>query len=520
MRRLPRIRFLVLLGFSFGGLLELLMNHPPTQKSEAGNSPLSGTSGLPISGGEIPTTTGTPSFTLPTHEPPPSVNLAEVIAAQAAERIEKLAIWLATANSAETAAMFEKVSAEDDHPSNRLQIELILQHWVAIDRKAAFHAGRLTIPGGWNCYQAWARLDPRAAWQDAIARDYFAQQNVIKSIAENDPMLAREIMGHWNDPMTLRETSIHSNIAGGMARTQPQAAADYMLSHGAAPVTALKLWFLSEPDAAQAWALSQNTPQRKTAALKRLVAEWNDSHPDKIPALLAGLPEGQSKWAVQATYAQGLARSDPDAAIAYAAQVTSPVARAGILQETAYGLASNQPEGAMRILRTLDWSHSGDAWKEATIAVSETAEAQIASSRAAATLQILAEDHLADALSIAGEVPSGPLQDQAMGAVASSWPKSKSQELSEWLVQQTVPSVREAGAKRLVENLLLDPSPDFDAAARWAATLSLDRKPEDSPLNTVIQLWKGSDPEAANTALVELKIPPALREFLTQPAVP
>lgn len=412
--------------------------------------------------------------------------------------------------------MFERVNDETDRPNKALQLELILQHWVTIDRAAAFHAGRQSTLGEWACYQTWARLEPDAAWKDAANRNTILQSYVLKGMAESHPVRAKELMETATDDQ--RSVELAGIIAGGMALTQPAEAADIMIAHGATPVTALKLWFQNEPEAAQAWALSKTSPQLKTAALKQLISEWQTTDPYKISTLLATLPEGQTKWTVQATYAQGLAVSDPNTALAYTANVASPIARAGILQETAYHLARNNNQaGALLLLQNLDWTEASDAWKNPTIVAGDTPESPQKPSRALETLQLVADKNLGEAMKFAETLASGPLKEQALNAVVSGWPKSNNTELSEWLLQQSDPSLRETGTRRLVDNLISDLKPDFDAAARWAATLPMEETPKGSTLDHIFTQWKMSDPKAAEATLTELAVPPAFREFLSQP---
>jgi hypothetical protein len=518
MSRVPRILYLTVLGLALGGGTNLLFHVDQTSRDSQKSSPSALLESNPDRSLEDRKTTFALEriTTTPISQASQEVTLTEVLEAEDAARIAKLAIWLPSATSAETAAMFDRVNDETDRPNKALQLELILQHWVTIDREAAFHAGRQSTLGEWACYQTWARLDPDAAWKDASNRNQILQSYVLKGMAESHPVRAKELMETTTGDQ--RSVELAGIIAGGLALTQPAEAADIMIAHGATPVTALKLWFQNEPEAAQAWALSQKSAQIKTAALKQLVSEWQTIHPDKIPALLTTLPEGLTKWTVQATYAQGLAASDPNAALSYTATVASPIARAGILQETAYHLAkNNNQQGALLLLQNLDWTDASDAWKNPTIVAGETQDSPEKPSRALETLKLMADKNLGEAMHFTETLSDGPLKKQAINAVVSGWPKSSNTELSEWLLQQSDPALRETGTRRLVDNLISDLKPDFDAAARWAATLPMEETPNGSTLNHIFTQWKMSDPKAAEATLTELQVPPAFREFLSQP---
>ena len=182
----------------------------------------------------------------------PVVTMAEVLAAEGGARLEKLALWLPTASSAECAMMFATVEAEQETRSRINQNDLILRHWVGIDRDAAFRAARQTGSGEWACYHAWARLDPRAAWQEALSRDGYIQARVIGGIAESDPRYARELLDAAKDLADHARLSIGATISGKLAEISPREAADYMLQHGGDPAAALAEWFRARPDEAQA----------------------------------------------------------------------------------------------------------------------------------------------------------------------------------------------------------------------------------------------------------------------------
>ena len=186
--------------------------------------------------------------------PLPVVTMAEVLAAEGGARMEKLALWLPTASSAECALMFGTVEVEQETRPSQNQYDLILRHWVGIDRDAAFRAARQTSSGEGACYHAWARLDPRAAWQEAQSRNGYAKSTVIAGIAESDPRYARELLDAAKDLADHARLSIGATIAGKLAEISPREAADYMLQHGGDPAAALAEWFSARPDEAQAWA--------------------------------------------------------------------------------------------------------------------------------------------------------------------------------------------------------------------------------------------------------------------------
>ncbi len=453
--------------------------------------------------------------------PPPVPSTAEVLAAEGRERLEKLALWLPGASPAEMSEMLERLGAMKESRTQHMEKELIYQRWVEVDRDGALAAVRKSESYTWLYYRVLGRLHPHEAWEEAQSLDSYEAGSVLRGIAEVDPRLARELLASSTKNKIRNNNNLHMWIADGLARIDPRQGWEYALEHGADSGVAVEESIRADPEAAIAFALGQSTAQKRAVALTSLLEQLRLRHPEKVESLLAALPEGRAKWQALARQAGWLAKTDPEAALAHARQVASPVARAVIQQELAAAWARSRPEEAVSLLKELDWSLSGNEYREPEITTARTPENHPGESKATdALFQLADQGRLDDALAVAEAVPPGPRREQALGAVAAGWPAERVYELSEWLVHQDAPSVREAGAHRIVEHLLAEAEPDFEAAARWASTLPVPDKVERAPLLEVMREWRKRDTAAAGTMLEELPVPEAVRAALEKPVSP
>ncbi len=467
----------------------------------------------------------------------PVPTAAEVLAAEGRERLEKLALWLPGASSPEMKDMLESLSALEETMTQRTEKELILLRWVEVDRAAAFATAKKIEGNTWLACEALGRVHPREAWDEVPRLDQYEAGAVLRGIADADPSLARDLFAASDKSRFGPFGRHHEQIANGLARTDPRQGWEYAVAHGVFGMVSVGEFLRTDPEAAVAVALAQPASELRAQAISRLMEQLHRDHPEKAASLLADLPEGRVKWEVQTRHMRSLADTDPDAALAIARQAASPVARAAMMQELAASWAEHKPQEALRLLRELDWNDSGNEYLTPEVITSgapeksadESAAAigpsrflgQFNGSKAAGALsQLASHGHLEEALAVAESVPSGPQRERALGAIADGWPAERVHELSEWLMTQEAPVVRETGAFKIVLHLLGETDPDFDAAARWAATLPVSGNPESSLLVEVVQEWRKKDPAAANTALEKLAMPDAVRTVLEKPAAP
>ena len=442
----------------------------------------------------------------------------EVLTATGHERIEKLALWLTSASPAGMGEMLESLGSMKERPTDRLQKELIIQRWMEMDREGAFAACRKADGYAWLACTAWGRLTPREAWAATGKMDPFERNNVLRGIIETDPRLAEKFMKELKDAGPQMYSELHSFIASQLAAKNPREAWEYTLRNGGYSEAAVKEWVKEDPDGAIAFVLGQPTLRQQMKALPSLLGELQQQHPEKIGPLLESLPEGRMKWKATAQQAGWLAANDPEAALTFVRKSESPVTRAVMLQEIALVQASAKPEAALAVLRELDWKDSGNEYLQPDAITARTPPNHFGESKAAEALFKLTEGgHLDEALAVAAAVPPGPRRDQALGAVASGWPAERVYDLSEWTTSQNEPSVKTAGARRIVDYLMADREPDFEAAARWAASLPAPGQPQDAPLVEVMRKWKARDEAAADSALENLDIPEAVRAAILKP---
>lgn len=452
--------------------------------------------------------------------PLPIPTFAEIVAAEGLERLEKLALWLSSASSAELAAMLDSLSSLPECGLSQSELVLIIQRWVEVDRASAFVRLRMIEENAWTAFTAWGRLDPDAAWEEAQQLGRSEVAAVIRGIAERDPDLARSLVASGKKKK-FRGNSAEFWVGQGLANQDPAQGWTYALDHGESAWRTVEIWMRRAPEEAIAFALDQPTLQRREQAVTELMEDLRIRYPEKVPPLFESLPEGPLKWKLFVSQAAWLAETNPEAALSWAHQATSPLARAAALQEVAHTLAhADQPERALAILRELDCNYAGNEFQDPNVINPDTPEGRASASKAAEVLQALAEQgHLDDALAVAAVVPLGPRRDQALAAVAAGWPADRVYDLSAWVMEQTIPALREAGARRLVDHLLAEPEPDFEAAARWAGTLPFEPRNGRVPLVEVMRLWQEHDPEGAAAALPTLTEPAAVPDTLEAPSV-
>lgn len=443
----------------------------------------------------------------------------EVVAAEGRERVEKLALWLTTANPADIQEMLDNFSAMKPGPNEQTERRLIFQRWVEVDRPGAFTACRRLEGSTWTACEAWGRLHPQEAWAAVAKMDHYEQKNVLKGIIETDPGLAAKLVDKAvADGMLIFESQLYDLISDQLAAKNPAAGWEYALTHDARSKTAVQDWVRKDPDGATAFVLGQTSPRLRTLALSSLIWEFGEQHPEKINPLIEALPEGRLKWKAIDQHATILASKDPEAALAMVRQETNPATRAIIQQELAFSWADSKPQEALTILRTLDWAAAGNEYESPDVITASSPPNHFGESKAAEALYKLAKKgHLDEALGVAEAVPPGPKQEQALGAIAAGWPVDRVYELSEWVETQQTPSVRVAGARQIVLHLLRDKKPDYEAAARWAATLPPAGREGNPLLMEVIQGWRKTDAAAANEALKKMIVPEAV---LRDPASP
>lgn len=453
----------------------------------------------------------------------PIPTAAEILAAKGRERLEKLALWLPTASAAEMGDMLEKLAAMEESRTQKTEYELIIQRWVEVDREGAFAAIRKVEGYTWIACEAWGRLQPREAWEAAQTMDEFEKGYVLNGIAATDLRLAEEILTSADNMDVVRKGRLLRDLAKSWARKDPRQGWEFALQRGASiEGGAVNEWIRSEPDAAIAFVAGQPTARQQRQGMIGLMDQLREHHPEKIEPLLASLPEGRVKWQTQARHAWALARENFASAVAYAQNPEiSPMGRAAMTQALAAEWAEKQPDAVLELLRGLDWTLTGEEAARPEIVTASTATPSFGESKAAEALFKLAgHGHLDEALAVAEAVPPGPRRDQALGAVAAGWPAEQVGKLSEWLPTQSAPSVREAGARKIVEHLMAEPEPDFEAAAHWAATLPPAEKPENSEVVRVMRKWREQEPEAAQALMKTLNVPDSLRAAIEQPTQP
>jgi hypothetical protein len=109
-------------------------------------------------------------------------------------------------------------------------------------------------------------------------------------------------------------------------------------------------WSGSDPERAVAWAAQLLSADEQAVAWEKLTENWSATHPVEAATWLKTLPPGTGRDAAAAAYARTVMGSDPDAAIAWAASIADPGKRVNALHTEYLHWRQFDPESARRWL--------------------------------------------------------------------------------------------------------------------------------------------------------------------------
>jgi len=98
-------------------------------------------------------------------------------------------------------------------------------------------------------------------------------------------------------------------------------------------------WAQRDPDAAMAWLAELPDMTKRSEALSRILGQMAFAHPERVGATIAALPDGATKWRAYANHAKRLAATDPEAARAWVEAAPTPLVRNEATVALARGLA-------------------------------------------------------------------------------------------------------------------------------------------------------------------------------------
>lgn len=419
----------------------------------------------------------------------------ELLALPAFECRDRLAVWLASATAQEIAALAKEWKLRGTLENSPAEPLLYLR-WAELDPKAMIAFERTVQNGSaLKSYAAWAHVDPEAAFAAALKEKGSNEpaSQVVASIGQSDPAKARALLAQYPN---LRNKVALEGITEGMSRTDFKAAAEASMrglgSEGMGmPV---REWARAEPQEALAWARSITVPSRQLSALRRIFYEWESTHPELIGPVIQSLPPSKYRESFYENHAEFLARTDPDAAIAWALTAEAPGLQASSLIEAATAVASRDPARAEEILRRDDCRQ---------------ALAKEGSTRSNA-MEALARADPARAMALTESLPGKPEQ----GAVFGIWLSADFDAAARWL-DSTAPELQPVECiNAVVYRLTNGYRRDYDAALRRALAAPVQESADDDPRFTLLSAWFETDPAAAEKIMARPDIPENVREHV------
>lgn len=252
-----------------------------------------------------------------------STDTVEVLAALHEDELyERLALWLVDASVEDMAAWWSATKENEDlHFRFR---DLVFMRWTALDPAGAVGAAAGT-PYEHIPWWAWAKNDSDAAFREAMMRGGDRVGWVLRSIGQKDPERALRLLDEHPD---LEPSTGLDGIVFGLTSRDPEAAV--VLQHergGGFDSTALEAWLRDDPHAAFDWFLRQRQefgagyPDGRQQALIEALAREN---PELLGEFAAGLPAGALRRELEAAAFDHLLATEPERALATAADHPSP----------------------------------------------------------------------------------------------------------------------------------------------------------------------------------------------------
>jgi hypothetical protein len=437
-------------------------------------------------------------------------SMESLLASDGFERAERLGRFLLSAEPADLERLLLGWKAQ------RGQVEVTLAEAVFLRWMTVEAAGGLTFAGQHGyvgvAWWAWGKTHPDAALAAALKEtDPKVGSMVLRAIAQNDPLRARQLLEHYPQ---FQEAPAMSGLASGLMRVDPAAGATLAAAwHDAIDdENLISAWARRDPEAALAWAQALPDSTRRAEAMGVLLDQWAAVHPEKVGPAIAALPEGAAKWKLYADHAKRLAAIDPERARAWVDAAPTPLLRNEATIELARGLAATDAGAALEVLRGLDWSLQGETVHQKFLLTPGSASLSGENPSFQVIMEISAAAPAESLAFVASLPPEARVEDLARAAFGS-WLQRDSLSASEWLADQPAGVLRQIATEKLARHLIGEVAPDFEAAAHWALTL-----PVENGVNGVVREvfgeWRSRDREAAQAFLDQSACHPKVREVI------
>ena len=270
----------------------------------------------------------------------------ELFAATGIERMLLMGRFIQTASVAELAAVIERAGRE--RVADFTFTDQAWLRWVELDLE-----GALSQPRPRSAWWAYAKLDPMGALARAVERESSQLGEVLYSIGQGDPGMAREWLARHPE---VDGELVTRGIMDGLTRGDAGAATEYALEKNSYALEAnFKRWMEEDGEAAAAWVRGLKNPMARRRMEEVQVGELIERDPAAGLAAARKLPlgEGGVQRTIEAIAA--LSREDPVAARAAVDQMTSPTMRQKALGALAQATLLRDPAAAAALIGELDW---------------------------------------------------------------------------------------------------------------------------------------------------------------------
>ncbi len=362
------------------------------------------------------------------------------------------------------AAAYAWAKSFGEHAGTRRElIKQTLEAWLKTDPAAA-QAHILALPPGAErtaaLRSAIGRLHEADELSSALAllaelpaghaRSSAVQDLVLNSEAAGDPQFAQRLyemtpVGSrrdivWEIADRMAEKDVAAALRWAMALPQGELRQDARRS-------VARTWAEKDPRSALDWVLKNDPPTPDSETLKDPFSKWTQAAPNDALPWAAALPAGPTRDALSASAVAGIARRDPQRALALFTEL-SPEAQARATSELASTLTRNDP---------------------------------------------------ASAADLVAQLPAGTARQQALSQIADQWAQADPGAVAVWLDRLPAGAERDAATGSFVFRAA---EADPEGALVWAATIT-DPTQRAERIGDVAESWLRNDPAAARRWLAQ-----------------
>jgi hypothetical protein len=421
-----------------------------------------------------------------------SDTLEDLLALGPDDLYERLALWLVDASTDDMAAYWNATKALTDVPS-KLR-DLLFVRWTIHDPLGAIQAAADT-PSSHIPWWAWAKNDPTAAFEHALAHDRGRLEIVMRAIGQSDPRLALKIL---RDHPDLPQASGLDGILFGLTRDDPEAAVKLAFEnsnyHDHRPMEA---WIRQDPHAAFAWyldnrLLSAYFSNHHDESFARVLTAEN---PDLLGELTSKLPDGALRRKFESVAFEQLLRSDPGKALQQARDNPSPVISTAQLSKIALLLANDDAPKARSLFAEILEKRPDFMYHETSSYYPNGASRSMDGQPDASLLirQLVNSDPQETLQRLVDSAPPGSFNNTTRQA-ASEWVGKEPDAFAEWTATQPDPSIRSQAYQMLIYHMT--ENRNFESAIRYVTNLEESVQP--AHIQQVLSQWKTINPEAAD----------------------